>query len=68
MNKWILLVGTCFLCLGSAYTLPIAFHNPTSTNVLISGLITAFAVVGLVMFFRPSQKNVKVEGMTPVRD
>lgn len=66
MNKYIILFGSACLCLGSAYTLPIAFRNPTSNNLLISGAITSFAVLGIVMFFRQLRtKDIAIAGMTP---
>ena len=70
MNKYIWLIASCFMVLGSAYTLPIAFRFPTASNLLVSGLITAVAVLGLVMFFRgnKARKPRAIDGFTPVRD
>ena len=69
MNKWFILVATAFLVLGAGYTLPIAFKNPSASNLLISGIITAFAVLGIVMYYlKIRTKSVKLEGLTPVQE
>lgn len=51
MNKWILLLATCFLIVGLFSSFPYTIKNPSMSNMLITGLLVLFSFIGLYMFY-----------------
>jgi len=67
MNKWIILIATIFMTIGFSTTITTTMSNPSGSNLLVSGVLGLFIIIGLWMFSKADKtKKEDYNGFGPV--
>ena len=74
MNKYWALIATMLVAFGFAYTLPVTIRNPTTSNLVVSGILGVIVLLGIYVYYklnldkRPVTQKVGDQEFTPVED
>ena len=61
MNKWVLLVAVIFMTFATAYSIPIAYTNPTTSNLVIVVALAIITILGFMTFIKSGSKKKEGE-------